>query len=91
MARGRKSKVAGEAEKDPPLVYIEWLDHHANGSWQDQLEHHPAICLSVGWIAKEDSKGLTIAGSKAPGTGSTVGNTQYILKNCIVKRTVIKA
>ncbi len=82
MARGRENKVATEA----PLLYIEWVDHHANGAWQDEVDHTPAVCRSIGWLIKEDAKGLTLAGSKGAEGKAIYGNTQYIIKSCVVKR-----
>ena len=70
-----------------PLIYIEWDDHHANAAWQDAIDHEPAHCLSVGWLYEEDDRGLTLVSNV---TDDSVGNTQYILKNCITKRKLVK-
>lgn len=72
-----------------PLVYCEWEDHHANGGWSEQADNTPAICVSVGWLVEEDNKGFTIASNLAR-DDNAMGNTQYVLKNCIVKRTLIR-
>lgn len=77
MARRRTSKKQ--------FLEVTWEDHHANGAWQDTIDHTPAICHSRGWLIKEDRKAITIAGSYTSGPDH-VGNTQYILKSCIVKR-----
>ena len=73
-----------------PLIYVEWDDHHANGSWQEGIDHTPALCCSVGWIVKEDKKAVTIAGSIHTGQDAQLGNTQYILKSCIRKRKIVR-
>ncbi len=87
MARGRKSQTIEIAD---PLVYLEWDDHHANGAWQEKIDHTPSPCASIGWLTKEDRKGITIAASVDPGS-QTVGNTQYVLKSDITFRKIIKA
>lgn len=79
MARGRANQIT----IDLPFVYIEWEDHHANGGWQEQVDHTPAPCASIGWLVKEDRKAITIAGSFC---AEAVGNTQYILKRDITHR-----
>ena len=92
MARRGKSKKSASqldtAADKCPLLYIEWLDHHANGAWQDKVDHTPAICQSYGILVKEDRRAITIAGSFSPGP-DTFGNTQYILKNCIIKKAIV--
>ena len=72
-----------------PLIYIEWDDHHGNAAWQDTVDHEPAHCMSVGWLYQEDDKGLTLV-SNASDERENVGNSQYILKNCITKRKLVK-
>ncbi len=86
MARRRKNQI--ELITDP-LVYLEWDDHHANGAWQEKIDHTPSPCVSIGWIAKEDRKGITIAACVDPGS-EAVGNTQYILKRDITFRKIIR-
>lgn len=85
MAQRRKSEIT---VKDP-LLYVEWDDHHANAAWQDKVDHSPSKCASVGWLTKEDRRGLTIAGSVDPNSQS-IGSTQYILKRDITYRVVVK-
>lgn len=71
-----------------PLVYVEWDDHHSDDAWQkvEEWDHSPAQCFSVGWLFKEDERGITIIGCY----GDQVGNMQYILKPCITKMTVLR-
>ena len=87
MARRRANKK----NIKPPLIYVEWADHHANGAWQSEIDHTPAICCSVGWLIKEDRRGLSVAGSKGTDDKPPLhGNSQYIIKSCILKRETIK-
>jgi hypothetical protein len=75
------------------FVHIEWNDHHMEGNWYADVDafHGPAKVQTVGWIIREDSMGLTIAQSVStddePGEP---GNLLYIVKSCIIKRTVLK-
>ena len=85
MARRRANKK----NIKPPLSYVEWADHHANGAWQGEIDHTPAVCCSIGWLVKEDSKGLSIAASKGKEDKLLLGNTQYIIKSCIITRKSI--
>ena len=73
------------------LEYVEWKDHHANCSWLDieEIDHKPSPCLSVGWNYKEDEEGITLVANLSMDS-DIVGNSQYILKNCITKRTIIR-
>lgn len=88
MARRRTTKK----NIKPPLLYVEWADHHANGSWQTEVDHTPIICCSVGWLVKEDRHGVSIVGSRGTEDKSqaTIGNSQYIIKSCILKRQTLK-
>lgn len=72
-----------------PLVYIEWDDHHSNDGWQAEadVKHSPAPCRSVGWLYKEDEKGVTIVGSV---NDTDVGNNLYIVRSCITKYKVLR-
>ena len=84
MARRKKDKVVKY-----PLLFIEWLDHHACGAWTEKVDHAPSVCYSIGWLVKEDRIAITLASSLSPPPGPDVyGNTQYLLKRCIVKRKV---
>jgi hypothetical protein len=79
----------------PVLVYLEWKDHCGDGGWANvDTFHGPALIRSVGWVAKEDDEGISIAACLADNVNredeSPTGNLQYILKCCIVKRTVLK-
>ncbi len=91
MARRGKSKavnLATTADKCA-LLYVEWLDHHADGAWQSKIDHTPAVCQSWGMLAQEDQRAITLGASFSPGP-DTWGNTQYILKSCIIKREIIR-
>lgn len=90
MVRRRKSSSIEHPLKGVPLIEVTWLDHHANGSWQGDPDHKPAVCFSVGWLWKEDKTGLTLRCSYSPGGGAENGNSQYIIKRCIIGRREIK-
>ncbi len=82
MARRGKAKITIHM----PLVYVEWEDAHANGSWQEKVDHNPAPCWSIGYLYKEDRTGITLIGSGSGGAEEAVGNTQYIPKRYITFR-----
>ena len=70
-------------------VYLEWEDHWSpsGGGWHDLEEGppwKPLICCSVGWIVKEDSKGVVLAANISG--GGDLSQCSYILKNCIKRR-----
>lgn len=74
-----------------PLIYVEWDDHHASGAWREGVEHAPSKCASVGWLIKEDRKAISLVSSVSLDHDSnTTGNSQYILKNCITKRKLVR-
>ncbi len=82
MARRRKAKITIHL----PLAYVEWEDAHANGGWQEKVDHTPAVCWSIGYVYKEDRRGLTLIGSGSGDAGDMVGNSQYIPKKYITYR-----
>lgn len=79
-----------------PLVLIEWLDHVSETTWVSphELSNAPERCLTVGWLIKEDERGLTLVSCidpAAPETGQ-MGGTQYVIKSCITSvKTLRKA
>ena len=85
MARRRKAEITIHL----PLVYEEWEDAHANGGWQDKIDHTPALCWSVGCLYKEDRKGITLIGSGSGKSEESVGNTQFIPKKYITFRATL--
>ncbi len=85
MARRREAQVTIHL----PLIYVEWEDAHANGGWQEKVDHTPALCWSVGCAYKEDRKGITIIGSGSGRSEEAVGNTQFIPKKYITFRSVL--
>ncbi len=82
MARRRKAEIVIHL----PLIYVEWEDAHANGGWQEKVDHNPAPCWSIGYLYKEDRKGITLIGSGSGRSEESVGNTQYIPKKYITFR-----
>jgi len=74
-----------------PLVYVTWEDNAASGIWEDEdeIDHTPSVCVSVGWLVREDIKGVTLMSSIAEDTGQ-MGNKQYILKRNILRHKVLR-
>jgi hypothetical protein len=77
-----------------PLVLVEWKDHCSETTWVSpkDLTNQPELCLTVGWLVKEDDDGMTIVScvdAKDPATG-TMGSTQYIVKSCITGYKVLR-
>ncbi len=71
------------------MVYAEWEDAHANGGWQEKVDHTPALCWSAGFLYKEDGKGITLIGSGSGKSEESVGNTQFIPKKYITFRATL--
>lgn len=75
------------------LVYLEWEDHsgYVSTGWMetDEIDNVPVIIKTVGFIVKEDDKCISFASCIDMGSGYTkrIGT---VLKNCIIKRKVIK-
>lgn len=72
------------------LLYVEWYDHWAQGSWSQAGEDSPAltVCASIGWLYKEDKQTLLLASSLCEETGQ-IGNLQGIGKGLIRTRKVL--
>ena len=83
------------------LVYIEWEDACSNPKWFDlhnaMLWHDDKrkhVIREVGWIIKEDKRGITLAMRWNPENDNSddqFGSLQYIPKPWIIKRKTIKA
>jgi hypothetical protein len=75
------------------LVHVEWKDHCMLGNWAEvEAFHGAARIFTVGWIMKEDDEGLTLAQSIAGDDRSdgNPGNLIFLLKSCIIRRTVLE-
>ena len=83
------------------LVYIEWQDACSNSAWfhleeaRKWHDYHPKfIVRNIGWIMKEDKKGITLASRwNADNHNSADGRyglLQYIPKTWIIKRKTLK-
>lgn len=76
--------------KSRKVIYVEWEDHWGSGGgWAqpENVESKPLTCYTIGFLVKEDKKGLTLALSHdGQGAGSC---HSYILKNCIKKRKAV--
>lgn len=79
------------------LVYIEWVDSNGfNGGWRSISEvreaHGAADCFSVGWLAAEDDKAVTLV-SHISGSIEEPRSSNHDLtipKCAIVRRRVIR-
>ena len=77
---------------DYPLVLIEWHDAVAQGhGWRPiqkigQLE--PEFIRSIGWVVKEDDKGITLV-SSITRDGDADGDVLIPL-GCIISRTSLQ-
>lgn len=75
------------------LQIIDWEDHDADSGWQDTSDiasAPPTIIRSIGWVAHETKKAVTLGGAysiaEMEAKGEGWGSTQRILKSCIVGR-----
>ena len=70
--------------RDPPLVYVEWLDHADTNDqpWQEvaDLDAEPPVCRTVGWIVKRTKTAYVIAHTLAD---PHVSGTFILLRSCI--------
>lgn len=73
------------------MLIVKWKDHAGEAGWKEDVKdfHSPALVKSVGWLLKEDDEGITLSGARAS-DGSQISQLQYLLKSCIIKRTVVK-
>jgi hypothetical protein len=77
-----------------PLVLVEWKDHFSETTWVSpkDISNKPEMCLTVGWLVKEDEDGLTVVSCidpKDPVNG-TMGGTQYVVRSCITKQVILR-
>lgn len=50
------------AEKKRRVLYVEWVDSAAVGSWMNEAGlQEPDLCRTVGWVVKEDDTWLWLA------------------------------
>ena len=79
-------------DSDSPLVpvLIEWLDIvGVDSAWlsRDDLESlEPTLMATTGWVLKETSEFLVIAGTLEVGGELQVGNVNCIPKSVVVSR-----
>ncbi len=72
--------------------YIEFVDHSAAAGWMgEHTKFPPAMtCIkAIGWVVKETSKWLCIAGAAEEDLSDST-TRQYIIKSCIRKRKKVK-
>lgn len=68
------------------LVYIEFLDHVADGSWmsQDEIkEFEPIKCFQIGWLSGETKKCYKVSSNL--NENGQIGNTMVILKSTVTR------
>jgi hypothetical protein len=77
-----------------PLVLVEWKDHYTHDAWaeKDRLPTAPEMCLTVGWLVKEDDQTMVVTSCLDPTNAADglMGGTWIILKNCVTSRKVLK-
>jgi hypothetical protein len=74
-----------------PLVCVEWEDHKTTEGWTRDMDLTPPAVLSIGWLLMEDEKAILIAAClPTMQEDKEIGNTQLIIKSCILKRTIIR-
>ena len=65
------------------MVYVEWVDHSADGRWFDKEDadlDSECLCGSVGWLFSENEHRIILVSSI---NDTQVGNRQYIEKKLI--------
>lgn len=78
------------------LVYIEWLDAQSKDSgWAplDELEPELYKCKSVGWLAAENDKAVTLVANLGPDDPNLVRMSCHnitIPKSLITKRRILR-
>ncbi len=75
------------------LVVIEWGDAWSGSTWTDSdrqtdAECQPVHIFSVGWIHRQNKKGIYLAARIDP-DGDAIGNRCFIPRSCITKITKI--
>lgn len=78
--------------KTGDLVEIIWEDHCSSGpGWQEKEKiYSPALCRTVGWIAYQDKKVVTLTSNLDTGNTDVVGGYHTRLRRDIVKSKVLK-
>lgn len=73
---------------DFPIVYVEWFDHVADGSWTGTEEPNElAVCFSIGWHVKTYKDRIILFSSASP---NHIGNTQVIARKLIKTQRIIQ-
>ncbi len=74
-----------------PLVYVEWIDHSAEGGWsheEDEITDN-TLCASVGWLFRETAESIILISSLCEDT-KQVGNKQIISRKLIHATRVLR-
>lgn len=75
------------------LVRVEWLDPRSEGGWiwvtdSDETFNVDLSCWTVGWIVKEDSERLMVAGSLQKGGNSDQYGDLFVIPKCVIKEII---
>lgn len=77
-----------------PIVQVWWKDHYTNTEWTaiKDMSNAPEMCLTVGYLVRDADDHVLIASTVDPNDpmAGTMGNTWYILRNCITDIKVLK-
>ncbi len=74
-----------------PVVYVEWIDHSAEGGWshEDDEVADNTLCGSVGWLFRETDSCIVLISSLCEDTRQ-VGNKQIISKKLIHATRILR-
>lgn len=74
-----------------PVVYVEWIDHSAEGGWshEDEEVSDNPVCGSVGWLFRETPDSIILISSLCENT-KQVGNKQIISKKLIHATRILR-
>ena len=81
---------------DAKFVLCHWVDINSDASWttlEKARQSKPTICVSTGWLIKEDKDVHILCGDinfEDDGTLADVGNVTTIPSVNIIKKKVIK-
>lgn len=69
------------------FLIVEWLDAMAHNAWEKpEALQVPGLCISAGWLAREDDEVISLAGTMyADPEGREVNQVITIPKGMIIK------
>lgn len=76
----------------PDLVIVEWGDAWTSGKWSDDdSSNEPVQVVTIGWVEKQDKKGITVVGRICNDDGELgTGVRSFIPAGMITKITKVK-